>query len=294
MVDYLKKRYKLNKTAYNIFIDINKVITIPILFAGRSVSKLDNNNVFIRYYSYDNSVTISHDIDHITELHDKLCSNYVVSEELDNTKMTNCYRISPKDNKESSNSFLLEVIDFILNNTPDGIKRRIIKESVWNDIRKRGVGADVKKEDDVNLLDRDGFYEYLINHYNTYENSSDIYTIRNSEAADTINIPFIETYDNKIYRVIMWNFDKDKMISSRPYITIPYRLGIFDGGKLFRKMSKEYILKELMDDRFNPRYEILPKGIVKKTEINNKFFLGVIDFIIDNIEDKNFLLINKK
>ena len=40
-----------------------------------------------------------------------------------------------------------------------------ITESVWNDIRRRGIGTDVKREDDVNHLNRNEFYEYLKSKY---------------------------------------------------------------------------------------------------------------------------------
>jgi hypothetical protein len=40
-----------------------------------------------------------------------------------------------------------------------------IDESVWSDIHKRSNGASVRKEDDVNLLDFDGLYDYVSTKY---------------------------------------------------------------------------------------------------------------------------------
>ena len=40
-----------------------------------------------------------------------------------------------------------------------------ITESIWSDMQDRSAGENVRKEDDVDLLDRDGFYDYLVNHY---------------------------------------------------------------------------------------------------------------------------------
>lgn len=159
-----------------------------------------------------------------------------------------------------------------------------IGESVWNDIRRRGVGTDVKKEDDVNLLDRDGFYKYIMEHYQTAtEDVTGPYAIINSKNADYINIPIIEDDNNKLYRVIIWNFDNDGIIKAEKYITIPCTEP-FWGSKLFVKIRDNFILKDKKDDGFNPLFKVWPKGIVKKTELN-KFFLEVIDFIIDNAEE---------
>ena len=36
-----------------------------------------------------------------------------------------------------------------------------IKESVWGDIRRRGNGTDIKKEDDINQLNSTDFFNYI-------------------------------------------------------------------------------------------------------------------------------------
>ena len=42
-----------------------------------------------------------------------------------------------------------------------------ITESIWSDMQDRSSGDKIRKEDDVNLLDRDGFYNYIMEHYKT-------------------------------------------------------------------------------------------------------------------------------
>ena len=44
--------------------------------------------------------------------------------------------------------------------------KTFIKESLWSEIQDRSSGDAIRKEDDVNLLDRDEFYDYLKNKYN--------------------------------------------------------------------------------------------------------------------------------
>lgn len=165
LLNYLEKHYQTRKSPYNpnnslwnMFIDINKVITIPVIFMGRSVSGKDNYNCFIRYYTYDNTVTIGYNIKDISEkLFNLLNERYIVSSDRDNTRMTICYIIKPKDGGESSNSFLLEVLDFILDNIPQDAKQLIMKkenvnESVWGDMRKRAEGTSVRQEDEMNNI----------------------------------------------------------------------------------------------------------------------------------------------
>ena len=58
--------------------------------------------------------------------------------------------------------------------------KTFISESIWSDIQDRSSGDTVRKEDDVNLLDRDEFYDYLKNKYNKishliYKDTSEIH-----------------------------------------------------------------------------------------------------------------------
>ena len=40
-----------------------------------------------------------------------------------------------------------------------------ITESIWSDMQDRSAGDTIRKEDDVNLLDSDGLYDYINKHY---------------------------------------------------------------------------------------------------------------------------------
>ena len=40
-----------------------------------------------------------------------------------------------------------------------------IEESIWSDIQKRSTGEIERKEDDVNLLDCEGLFNYIKTHY---------------------------------------------------------------------------------------------------------------------------------
>ena len=151
-----------------------------------------------------------------------------------------------------------------------------ITESIWSDMQDRSSGETVRKEDDINLLDRDGFYNYIMKHYKTTtEDVTGPYAIINSENKDYIKIPILEDETNTLYRVIMWHFNTDER-----YITIPVEEP-FWGSDLFIKIRDTFKLQATKDE-FNPLFKLFPKD---NKQVDNKFFLEVIDFIIDNTKE---------
>ena len=154
--------------------------------------------------------------------------------------------------------------------------KTFIEESLWSEIQDRSSGDAIRKEDDVNLLDRDGFYNYIMEHYKTTtEDVTGPYAIINSENKDYIKIPILEDETNTLYRVIMWHFNTDER-----YITIPVEEP-FWGSDLFIKIRDTFKLQP-NEDKFNHLFKLLPKDNKK---VDNKFFLEVIDFIIDNTKE---------
>ena len=159
-----------------------------------------------------------------------------------------------------------------------------ITESIWSDMQDRSAGETVRKEDDVNLLDRDGFYNYIMKHYKTTtEDVTGPYAIINSKNEDYIKIPILEDETNTLYRVIIWHFNTDER-----YITIPTG-NLFTGSDLFVKIRDTFKLQP-NEDKFNHLFKLLPKDNKK---VDNKFFLEVIDFIIDNTKEPFELLLTR-
>ena len=153
---------------------------------------------------------------------------------------------------------------------------RKLSESIWSDMQDRSTGEIVRKEDDVNLLDRDGFYNYIMEHYKTTtEDVTGPYAIINSENADYISIPILEYQAVILYSVNIWHFNTDEK-----YITIPTG-NLFTGSDLFVKIRDTFKLQP-NEDKFNHLFKLFPKDNKK---VDNKFFLEVIDFIIDNTKE---------
>ena len=81
----------------------------------------------------------------------------------------------------------------------------------------------------------------------------------------------------------MWHFNTDER-----YITIPVEEP-FWGSDLFIKIRDTFKLQATKDE-FNPLFKLFPKDNKK---VDNKFFLEVIDFIIDNTKEPFELLLTK-
>ena len=148
-----------------------------------------------------------------------------------------------------------------------------IEESVWGDIRKRGNGTDVKKEDDVNHLDMDDFYDYLNKTYVTIPN--------NNEPAGTLLLKInmldsmsmlVLTDLNDIYRLRFDNFsDKDRFIS------FPLTPNL-KKDQLYHRLKENYLITEIVTIEHGDEMHIYPRNV----EVNNSFYVELIDFILEN------------
>ena len=177
------------------------------------------------------------------------------------TSYSNFIRIYPKKG-EINNSFFLEVLDFILENANIFYHRLLvknIKESVWSDIQDRSSGEVVRKEDDVNLLGIDGFYDYLQKHYEC-------------------TASFFDNNSNGIILVPLYIMDNHRGYS---HLYISYDEGLNNISDI-RFRSLDYISKVLKEHNLKlaksgPFTMVSPED---GGQIDNKFCLKVIDLII--------------
>ena len=182
----------------------------------------------------------------------------------------------------------IKLIDYLLNNITHHTfarkkRKKRVDESVWADIHRRSNGFQDRKEDNVNNLNLKEFYEYLLEHYDAFFTSG-LFAFSRTE--DSIEIPIIEDDDGRFYSIIIWESHKRE-----PCITLSINFSEFHPD-LFSELKQNFSINVDRDDMF---YEIYPKGIVKKTEVNNSFFLSVIDFMIENGNDKeSTVLVTKK
>ena len=145
-----------------------------------------------------------------------------------------------------------------------------ITESIWSDMQDRSTGEKIRKEDDIELLDRDGFYDYLVKHYEYLYPKR--YNILNCELSDQIIIPILKSQDGISLNLIIWDVDKPK----DAFITI-INESPFSSSDLFIKLRDKY--KLIPYGRFAPKNKIEPKS--ERDNINKSFFISIIDTILE-------------
>lgn len=164
-----------------------------------------------------------------------------------------------------------------------------LSESIWSDMQDRSIGEKTRKEDDIELLDRDGFYDYLVNHYE--ELYPELPGIQNFNTSDMIVIPMLKSQYGKNFKLAIWKVDEPK----ETFITMP-REQPFWGSDLFGKLREKY--KLIAYDDLSPKFKIEPQNErdfinIKTGGFYKRFFIYVIDTILElNTEYKS--LIKKK
>jgi len=154
--------------------------------------------------------------------------------------------------------------------------KEYIKENLWSDLQDRSSGEVIRKEDDVNLLDLEGMYEYLNSHYRTK------YTL----------ITIIEKYNEMIIPIVYRSYPY--------YITVDFtkhHISVQDSLFLVMPDLMYIIEKEFKLSKYGTRFDqsirfrIEPKD---GSETTNRFLLDVIDFINSKISTQKKCLIKKR
>ena len=161
-----------------------------------------------------------------------------------------------------------------------------IKESTWGDIRNRVNGDSTRKEDDINLLDRDGLVYYLKEHYRCEDSTTIIQTI-----ADGGNISVCLYEDAGYLTYLMYDhIDEFRKL----YVTAGFKEST---NYVYNELKTNYTLTETEDEDKDGHpinnIRIEPKGC-RYENLTNKFFLEVLDFIIERLDKHLYKQIEKK
>ena len=143
-----------------------------------------------------------------------------------------------------------------------------ITESIWSDMQDRSAGDTVRKEDDINLLDSDGLYDYINKNYKGIVPYAFITNI-----GGMLSVPIIRG----TVHICVWYSPESKIKT----------VSIGDGmisqvDGLLNLLYDNFSIKEINgkhDDEYT-LYWISPKD---GSEVTNKFFIDVIDFLLENI-----------
>jgi len=154
---------------------------------------------------------------------------------------------------------------------------RKLSESIWSDIQDRSSGETVRKEDDINLLDRQDFVDYLKEHYRCEESTTIMQTIADG---GSISVCLYEDADGYLTYLMYDHIDGFRKL----YVTAGFKSST---DYAYNELKTNYKLTEAegedMDGHPINNIRIEPKGC-RYENLTNKFFLEVLDFIIERIE----------
>ena len=160
-----------------------------------------------------------------------------------------------------------------------------IGESIWRNISQRSEGIKSRKEDDIDLMDMDGFYNYLNEIYGT-------------------NPPFkILKYDKLNFIIVpLFGINKAPFPPKRlgvkldysndsQYISIPYAIMSYF-PTIEKHLRNTFHVEDIpMGEDIDNYLKILPKD---GKPASNRFFINVIDFLLNEAGDKYTIMIFKK
>ena len=163
-----------------------------------------------------------------------------------------------------------------------------ITESIWNDIRRRGIGTDVKQEEHIDFLDRKDLVDYLKAHY-VFDPHQPI--IQTNGLDDSITVCLYEDEDGYYVYLSYIYIDGDSEI---------HVLGSFKETieEAYNELKTKYTVTENPEnyDEDGHPYSYIrvePKGC-RYTKLTNSFFIEILDFIIDRIKEPFIKEIEKK
>ena len=152
-----------------------------------------------------------------------------------------------------------------------------IIESIWSDMQDRSAGITQRKEDDINLMSGEDFCDYLNDNYISKDGHKIIY----SEDSKSIYMSILKKYAGFSYS-ITYNYENntinmnDEVESLCPELCKKIKENF--------KVDKEYV---------NIGYTQFIISPSDGSECTNRFFVDVVNFIIDNA-DENVLSFKKK
>ena len=152
-----------------------------------------------------------------------------------------------------------------------------ITESIWSDMQDRSAGITQRKEDDIDLMSMENFCDYLNDNYINKENRK----IMCSEFSESIFAVILRKYATTAYN-ITYDYESNTINMNDEVESLFPELCKMIKEKF--KVDKEYV---------NTNYTKFIISPSDGSECTNRFFVDVINFIIDNA-DENELLLKKK
>ena len=285
-VEYLKSNYEGIENrliGWEVATYGENQLAVPI-YGYPTISRIRNQCAFLFFDTKDNIVYVDKYINNYApKLKKKLDEEYDLWE--DEPDYENYIIINPKNtSKNPDHRYYLNLLNFILDNLDEDTLHVLTKkmnESVWSDIRKKSLGQDVRIEDDVNLLDDEGFLDYLQNHYKSVDTEGNIYMSEElyddgRTKCEFIAVPIYYYSGDPVFAFKIFNPQNEIQIYESMPIEYP---------ELYKKLCEAYSVSKC-DKSDSDFMKIEPKD---GKEVNNRFFLNVLGFFIDNIEEHGYI-----
>ena len=272
--DYLNDNY-IGKDGHKIIYDeISNRISMSIL-------KKHTGLYFSITYNYNsNTITMNDDVESLCpELCKMIKENFKVDKKYVSNPTFTQLIISPSDGSECTNRFFVDVINFIIDNADENellLKKKPINESIWSDMQDRSTGEVVRKEDDINDLDRDGLYDYIFDLYKQIHLHPLPLKSQTSLTYTYFSIPIFKsgfkayrlscTFDNnKISKIILMAADADVKDFKQSLID-NFDVTIRDNGPLLITAKDVTVSNRVCMDLINTIVENAPEPYLKKRE----------------------------
>lgn len=154
-----------------------------------------------------------------------------------------------------------------------------INESVWGDMRKRAEGHAERKEDDVNNMDVDGLVKYLNDNYQLLKPEFGL-KINGREISGRISEVSVPIYYNSAtnanyIRVFMQIYEEHDYVYLHDMFFRICR-------STYNKLTDVFDVDMIDEDRGRWHINIAPKD---GSKANHKFFIEVLDFLLENANE---------
>ena len=154
-----------------------------------------------------------------------------------------------------------------------------LSESVWGDIRKKSLGQEQRLEDDVNLLSKDEFYDYINDHYEVRDNNPGeprFGMIRRTDTFGIVTIPLI-VCGSSVYNLCI-QYTTAQNVMYRLYISM---------GKETTSLCEDFI------DELNNNFDININSAQKQITFNdfsNEIIIKIIELVLSKYQEISILV----
>lgn len=170
--------------------------------------------------------------------------------------------------------------------------KTFIKESIWSDMQDRSTGEKIRNEDDIDLLDIDGLYDYIDTHYKQSA-KGDAFGRKLVKVNDeTLSVPVLMDYSGKDFPQTLYL--SIKHLNTETYISISPALKDW-APDLYDFLKYHFTLEDVIKKQgivISSQYiKIKPKD---GSEVTNTFFISLIDFLLERVKDRRICKLIEK